>query len=237
MDRKSDFQQTLWDLQRKLGQRALVPLSTLAERDRIPTGFAQMDDLLGGHGVSAGQVTAIIGMPSSGVTSLSYSLLAQAQKQERSVFMVDLGNTFDPWTAMQWGVVPERIGTLHANEVQDSLEVIRILIREVPKSLLLLDATDPQRSPTLVTHLPKLVGKVHGELVKNNGAVLVLLPRLPGKDVQTLFDTILRLERQRWLMRDDDIEGYHTQVTLLKDSAIHDPRTTFVDIWLKGEPL
>jgi len=235
VDRNSQFQQTLWELKRKLGQQVLTPLGSLAARDRIATGFAEIDALLGG-GIHAGQVTALVGAPSAGVTSLGFSLMAQAQQGGRSVFAVDLGASFDPWTALQWGVRPELLSAIRAPEVEHSLEVLRLLIRQAPRALIVLDAADGQRSAALLRHLPKLLNKTSGELVKNHGALILLLPRLPGQAAQTLFDTILLLERQHWLLRDDDIAGYHTRITLLKDQAHHAAGSALVEIWLKGEP-
>jgi hypothetical protein len=235
MDRNSHFQQTLWDLQRKLGQQVLVPLGSLSARDRIAVGFAEIDALIGG-GIRVGQVTALIGAPSAGVTSLGFSLMAQAQKQGRSVFALDFSGSFDPWTALQWGVLPELTSAVYAPSVEDSLDVLRLLIREAPRALIVLDAADRQRGTALLNALPRLLTRTSGELVKNHGALIVLLPRLPGKAAQTLFETILLLERQSWLLRDDDIVGYHTRATLLKDSALNEARSTLIEIWLKGEP-
>src|SRR5690606_28730261 len=120
--------------------------------------------------------------------------------------------------------------------VEDSLDVLRLLIREAPRALIVLDAADRQRGTALLNALPRLLTRTSGELVKNHGALIVLLPRLPGKASQTLFETILLLERQSWLLRDDDIVGYHTRATLLKDSALNEARSTLIEIWLKGEP-
>ena len=47
-------------------------------RDRISTGFATLDELLGG-GLHCGQIVELLGRPTSGVTTLTYKIMAQAQ--------------------------------------------------------------------------------------------------------------------------------------------------------------
>jgi RecA/RadA recombinase len=116
-----------------MGASVLAPLSRLTERETFSTGFPDIDQLLGGQGIRSGQVTAICGRPTSGVTSLTYSIMAQAQQQNRNLITFDLGDTFDPFSAMQWGVLPEQIFAVHCHEVLPSVEVVRTIVKNAPK--------------------------------------------------------------------------------------------------------
>ncbi len=240
MDRKSHFQQTLWDLQRKLGQRALVPLSQLAQRGYLSTGFPEIDELLGVQGITMGNVIAVVGMPSSGVTSFSYSVMAEAQAQNRNVIAIDLGQTFDASSAIQWGVVPEYILLVRSYEVHDAVkyaDVVRTVIQQLPQTLIVINATDIERNRALLPDLLPILFKLRGQLTKSDCAILVLLPHMPSHTLQAEFDTMLHFQRISWLTRYGDIDGYHSTVTLQKDRALNDERVTAVDIWLKGEPM
>jgi hypothetical protein len=235
--RTNQFQRTLWELQRRMGANVLVPLSRLSERETIPTGFAAIDTLLGGQGIRGGQVTAICGKPSSGVTSLTYSIMAQAQQQNRNVLTFDLGQTFDAYSAMRWGVESEQLFAVHCDEVLPSMSVVRDIVKNGTKLLIVLDTTDMQRSFYFLQLLEPLVTQLKPELAKSKSAILVLLSKVPGQRIHAGYDTVLKLEHGEWIEGDEDIHGYRVQATLLKDSKISGEPTACVDILLKDEPL
>lgn len=240
MSRESRFQRTLFELQRHIGKDALVPLSKLAQRGHLSTGFEEIDALLGGQGLTMGSVIAVIGMPSSGVTSFSYSVMAEAQSQNRSVIVIDLGQTFDASSAIQWGVVPGYVLLVRSYEVHDAVkyaDVVRTAVVQLPQTLVIIDATDIERNHVLLPDLLPILSKQRGQLAKSDCAILVLLPHMPDKALQSEFDTILYFQRASWLTRYGDIEGYHSTVTLRKDRALHEERVAHVNIWLKGEPM
>jgi hypothetical protein len=235
--RSNQFQRTLFELQRSLGQSVLFPLSRLAEREAIPTGFPDIDQLLGGQGIRSGQVTAFCGKPSSGVTSFTYSLMAQAQHQNRNVVTMDLGETFDAHSAMQWGVISEQIFTVRAHEARASVEIVRTLIKNGIKLLVVLDTTDMRHSFNFLELLRPILGQIKPELAKSNSAILVLLAKVPGQPIQADYETVLKLEHRDWIKHDDDIRGYRVRATLLKDGKISGEPTALVDIMLKDGSL
>ena len=237
MTRSNHFQRTLFELQRKMGQNVLFPLSRLAERESIPTGFFDIDQLLGGQGIRSGQVTALCGKPSSGVTSLTYSLMAQAQQQNRNVITMDLGETFDAYSAMQWGVLSEQVFAVRAHEAQASVEIVRILIKNGVKLLVVLDTADMQRSFYFLELLKPILGQLKPELAKSNSALLVLLTKVPSQAIQADYETVLKLEHRTWIKDGDNIRGYRVQATLLKASKISGKPTALVDILLKDGSL
>jgi hypothetical protein len=220
-----------------MGQNVLFPLSRLAERETIPTGFPDIDVLLGGQGIRSSQVTAICGKPSSGVTSLTYSIMAQAQRQHRNVVTMDLGETFDAHSAMQWGVLSDQIFAVRAHEARPSVEIVRTLIKNGVKLLVVLDTTDMRRGLNFLELLKPILGQLRSELAKSNSAILVLLAKAPSQAIQADYETVLKLEHRTWIKGDDDICGYRVQATLLKDSKISGEPTAMVDILLKDESL
>ena len=72
------------------------------------TGFAELDDLLGG-GIPRGQITELVGKASSGCTSVALSLLAEATARQEIAAYIDASDCFDPPSAERAGVALDRL--------------------------------------------------------------------------------------------------------------------------------
>ena len=72
------------------------------------TGFAELDDLLGG-GIPRGQITELVGKASSGCTSVALSLLAEATARQEVAAYIDAADCFDPPSAERAGVALDRL--------------------------------------------------------------------------------------------------------------------------------
>ena len=72
------------------------------------TGFAELDDLLGG-GIPRGQITELVGQASSGCTSVALSLLAEATARQEVAAYIDAADCFDPPSAQRAGVELDRL--------------------------------------------------------------------------------------------------------------------------------
>ncbi len=72
------------------------------------TGFAELDDLLGG-GIPRGQITELVGQASSGCTSVALSLLAEATARREVAAYIDAADCFDPPSAQRAGVALDRL--------------------------------------------------------------------------------------------------------------------------------
>jgi recA bacterial DNA recombination protein len=89
----------------------LVPARELEAREkrgRLGTGIGELDRMLGG-GWPRGAVSELWGARGQGRTAALLASLAAALRREETVALVDLGGTFDPWTARRVGVPLERL--------------------------------------------------------------------------------------------------------------------------------
>src|SRR3954447_1207568 len=75
------LQQIITAIQRRWGVRALRRLGQPGDDAIavIPTGFADLDHLLGIGGIPRGRITEFLGTPTSGMSTIVLTLLAQAQ--------------------------------------------------------------------------------------------------------------------------------------------------------------
>src|SRR5688500_14846764 len=90
-------------IQQKWGHLAIQPAHRLhIEHKTVASGFAALDEII--QGVPCGQVTEIVGRPTSGMSTLAYYLMVSAQQMNRHVVFVDMGTTFSGQYATTCGV-------------------------------------------------------------------------------------------------------------------------------------
>ena len=82
------------------------------------TGFAGLDDLLGG-GIPRGQITELAGPASSGCTSLVLSILAESTMRGEVAAYIDATDCFDPPSGEKAGIVLERLLWVRCGESRD----------------------------------------------------------------------------------------------------------------------
>jgi hypothetical protein len=98
----------------------LVPARELEAREkrgRLATGLGELDRVLGG-GWPRGAVSELWGARGQGRTAVLLASLAAALRREETVALVDLGGTFDPWTARRVGVPLERLLWVRTSRVE-----------------------------------------------------------------------------------------------------------------------
>ena len=98
----------LQTLLRKQGLGSALRSCSAKRYPPAATGFAELDDLLGG-GIPHGQITELVGQASSGCTSVALSLLAEATARQEVAAYIDASDCFDPPSAERAGVALDRL--------------------------------------------------------------------------------------------------------------------------------
>ncbi len=105
----TELDDLLLNLQQRWGTQVIQQgIPTNAPQARISSGFLALDALLDG-GIPSSKVTEIWGKPTSGMTSLTYHIMAEAQSNKRYVVYIDTTSTFDADFAVSCGVQLERL--------------------------------------------------------------------------------------------------------------------------------
>jgi hypothetical protein len=117
-----------------------------AESARIPSGYSEVDTLVGG-GFPRGQLSEISGPASSGRTSLALGLLATVTQAGELAAVVDGADAFDPLSAESVGVDLDRVLWARAPAWREALRCCERLLETEGIPLVLLDlASEPQRT-------------------------------------------------------------------------------------------
>src|SRR3981081_4550873 len=108
----------------RLGQKgAIQPI------DFISTGAISIDYALGVGGVPRGRVIEIFGPESSGKTTLSLQIIAEAQKAGGMAAFVDAEHALDAAYAQKLGVELDNLLVSQPDNGEQALEIVEVLVR------------------------------------------------------------------------------------------------------------
>ena len=105
-DKKQALDTAIRQIEKNFGKGAVMRLGDRPDLqvDAIPTGSLALDAALGIGGVPRGRIVEIYGPESSGKTTLSLEILAEAQAMGGVVAFIDAEHALDPTYAARIGV-------------------------------------------------------------------------------------------------------------------------------------
>ena len=119
----------------RLGSKeAVVPIST------ISTGSISFDAALGVGGVPRGRVIEIFGPESSGKTTITLQIIAEAQKLGGMAAFVDAEHALDPGYAKKLGVDIDNLLISQPDYGEQALEITEALVRSSAIDVLVVDS-------------------------------------------------------------------------------------------------
>ncbi len=119
----------------RLGSReAVVPISV------ISTGSISFDAALGVGGVPRGRVIEIFGPESSGKTTITLQIIAEAQKAGGMAAFVDAEHALDPIYARKLGVDTDNLLVSQPDYGEQALEITEALVRSGAIDVLVVDS-------------------------------------------------------------------------------------------------
>src|ERR1700709_645932 len=119
----------------RLGNKdAIVPISV------ISTGSISFDAALGAGGVPRGRVIEIFGPESSGKTTLSLHVIAEAQKAGGLAAFIDAEHALDPEYAKKLGVDIDTPLVSQPDSGEQALEIAEVLVRSGAIDVIVIDS-------------------------------------------------------------------------------------------------
>src|ERR1700721_1104778 len=119
----------------RLGSReALVPISV------ISTGSISFDAALGVGGVPRGRVIEVFGPESSGKTTITLQIIAEAQRNGGLAAFVDAEHALDPGYAKKLGVDVDNLLIAQPDYGEQALEIVEALVRSNAVDVLVVDS-------------------------------------------------------------------------------------------------
>lgn len=138
------------EIKERFGEGAIMKLSETnkVNVDAIPTGSIAMDAALGVGGMPRGRIIEIYGAESSGKTTLSLHIVAEAQKKGGVCAYIDAEHAMDPDYAKRLGVNTDELLISQPDSGEHALQIVETLVNTKNVDVIVVDsvaALTPQR--------------------------------------------------------------------------------------------
>lgn len=129
-------------IQKDYGEGAIMRLGDehRVDIDAIPTGNLLIDRALGVGGFPRGRIVEVYGPESSGKTTLTLTVIAQAQKAGGLAGFVDVEHALDPQYAKKLGVNLEELLVSQPSSGEEALRIVETLVRSNALDVIVLDS-------------------------------------------------------------------------------------------------
>jgi recombination protein RecA len=133
---------TLDAIRTKFGDDAIMKLGDKPRVDvnAISTGSIGLDFALGVGGIPRGRIIEIFGPESSGKTTLSLHIVAEAQKKEGVCAYIDAEHAMDPEYARKLGVNINELLISQPDTGEQALEIVESLVRSGKLDVIVIDS-------------------------------------------------------------------------------------------------
>ncbi|SQI37382.1 Recombinase A [Leminorella richardii] len=132
----------LGQIEKQFGKGSIMRLGDTQALDveSISTGSLSLDIALGIGGLPMGRVVEIFGPESSGKTTLTLSVIAQAQKEGKTCAFIDAEHALDPVYAAKLGVQVDDLLISQPDTGEQALEICDALVRSGAVDVIIIDS-------------------------------------------------------------------------------------------------
>lgn len=140
-ERKKALDLALAQIEKNFGKGSIMKMSEGKKIpiETIPTGSISLDLALGG-GIPRGRVAEIYGPESSGKTTLTLHIIAEAQKKGGQCAFIDAEHALDPEYAKRIGVDMDNLLVSQPDSGEQALEIAETLVRSNAVDVVVIDS-------------------------------------------------------------------------------------------------
>ena len=140
--RNKNLDLAIQQIEKDYGSGAIMRLGdkTSMEVEVIPSGNILIDRALGVGGFPRGRIIEIYGPESSGKTTLTLTVIAQAQKRGGLAAFIDVEHALDPVYARKLGVNVDDLLVSQPSSGEEALRICETLIRSNALDVVVLDS-------------------------------------------------------------------------------------------------
>ena len=142
-EREKALESALSQIQKQFGKGAVMKLgddSAQLNIDAISTGSMSLDLATGIGGVPRGRIVEIYGPESSGKTTLTLHIIAEAQKNGGKAAFIDAEHALDPEYARNLGVNVDELLVSQPDYGEQALEIAEMLVRSGALDVIVVDS-------------------------------------------------------------------------------------------------
>lgn len=130
------------EIKERFGEGAIMTMREIhaVDVDVVPTGSIAMDLALGVGGMPRGRIIEIYGAESSGKTTLSLHVIAEAQRKGGTCAFVDAEHAMDPDYAKRIGVDVDDLLISQPDSGEQALQIVETLVKSEKISVVVIDS-------------------------------------------------------------------------------------------------
>ncbi len=129
-------------IEKQYGKGSIMKLTdkSFSEVEVISTGCLSVDLAVGIGGLPRGRIIEIYGPESSGKTTLSLHVIAEAQKKNGNVAFIDAEHALDPVYASKLGIDLSRLYISQPDNGEQALDITESLVRSGAMDIIVVDS-------------------------------------------------------------------------------------------------
>ena len=137
-----ELKNAISQIEKQFGEGAIMPLGSdrAPKLAGIPTGSLSLDIALGGAGIPRGRVLEIFGPESSGKTTLTLHIVAEAQKLGGIAAFIDAEHALDPSWAKKLGVDLESLLVSQPSSGEEAMRITEMLVNSNAVDVIVVDS-------------------------------------------------------------------------------------------------
>lgn len=137
------LESAILQIEKQFGKGSIMRLGDEHAKMKVPaisTGSLELDIALGIGGIPRGRITEIYGPESSGKTTLTLHVIAEAQKTGGIAAFVDAEHALDPVYAKKLGVNTDELLVSQPDTGEEALEITESLVRSGAIDIVVIDS-------------------------------------------------------------------------------------------------
>ncbi len=142
-ERQKALENVLGQIEKQFGKGSIMKLGDESAKmniESIPTGSIDLDIALGIGGIPKGRVVEIYGPESSGKTTVTLHMIAEAQKRGGVAAFIDAEHALDPAYAEKIGVCIDDLIVSQPDTGEQALEIVDALVRSGAIDVVVIDS-------------------------------------------------------------------------------------------------
>ncbi len=249
----------LREIQTKFGEGAMMKLGSAPKVDVgvVPTGSIGLDAALGVGGLPRGRIVEIFGPESSGKTTLTLHVIAEAQARGGICAFIDAEHAMDPEYAKKLGVNINELLISQPDNGEQALEITESIVRSGKVDVIVIDsvaALTPKdeiegdmgaqhvgkqarlmsqalRKLTAIAHKSQTVIIFINQIRMQIGVMFGNPETTPGGKALKFYSSVrIDIRKIAQIKKGDDVVGARTKVKIVKNKVAAPFKTTEFDI-------